>query len=149
MRKAGIDARLLAVLVCVILSGCHHAAEPKAKARETYAKDCNVPPAGWHREPNVIREEVEHYAITLEVNGATSWTGTPVDMPTLRRYMHAADARPGAEVRFLAADDADCGQVRAIRALMNEVPMCSARNDCIEGRDGMPPPPPDADTNAS
>jgi hypothetical protein len=140
---------LIATTFGIMLVGCK-GAEPtaaptgapgNANIRETYEESCSVPPDSWKQRTGEIRERRTHYLVTLEHDGRMTWTGTQISVSDLRHNMQSVDARVGVDVRFIAAPSADCRQVRVIRSVMNQFPICYARADCIEGTVGMPPPP--------
>lgn len=137
------------LLIGLSLGACDKgppATAPQVTVRpdRTYAKDCAAPLTGWHRSPGEIPEILAHYIIALDATGQITWSGAEVDMAQLRRYAREVDASPGNDMRFIANPAASCSKVQAIRSLMNELPICNERRDCIEGTEGMPPPPPDA-----
>ena len=121
-------AFLLATLAGLSAIGC-------SQLPETYAANCSMPLKNWGREKDGIAHLRPVQPIYLASDGLLLWDEEVISDATLQRHMAQVSAlNPEPHVILEVAPAAACRRVEAIRAIMDEAPLCKGQKPlCSEG----------------
>jgi hypothetical protein len=119
--------RRSAALIVLVTTGCQGEGG-------TYAAACSTPLEGWGTEADGLYELRPTRQVQLASDGSLLWDRQVLSDDTLRqRMLEAYRFNPSPQVVLEIAPSADCGRVRAVRAVMDSTLLCE-EGLCSEGQ---------------